>query len=169
MTPSHRTIKKYTALLCTAFLLSTLPYAVHADNDHRHRGHGHERESYDKNRGIYWSQPSRGNTTYVFITDRDRSTIRNYMHKHHKKHCPPGLAKKHHGCMPPGHHIRHYRVGEIVPQESILETLSRSLLGQLSPAPRGYRYVGVDNDVYLMNNNSRQISDAITWSLNENY
>ena len=22
--------------------------------------------------------------------------------KHYKSHCPPGLAKKHNGCMPPG-------------------------------------------------------------------
>lgn len=27
-------------------------------------------------------------------------------------HCPPGLAKKHNGCMPPGLAKKHYKVGQ---------------------------------------------------------
>lgn len=170
MTSSKYPTKNYTAIFCAAFLLAAVPHTARADNDKsdRGRGHGyeHENESYDNNHGIFWSNSSQDNR-HARIEERDRIVIRDYMNKHHKKHCPPGLAKKHNGCLPPGL-AQHYRVGEVLPQESILETLSRTLLGQLNPAPKGHRYVRVENDVYLMNNSTRQIIDAVASSLGGN-
>ena len=37
---------------------------------------------------------------------------RSHSWSYNDRHCPPGLAKKHNGCMPPGMAKRHYRVGQ---------------------------------------------------------
>ena len=38
-----------------------------------------------------------------YFGDRHRAAIRDYYdHQYRSGHCPPGLAKKHNGCMPPG-------------------------------------------------------------------
>jgi len=46
----------------------------------------------------------KGNDTKaVVITNDDREAVRLYfVEKHGRKNCPPGLAKKNNGCLPPG-------------------------------------------------------------------
>ena len=35
-------------------------------------------------------------------------------HRREYRQCPPGLAKKHNGCQPPGHARKHYRRGDVL-------------------------------------------------------
>jgi Ni/Co efflux regulator RcnB len=67
--------------------------------------------------------------------------------------CPPGLAKKHNGCMPPGQAKKydHDRVvvGERLPPGAVY-TVPRRVLSTLPPPPHGYRYAVVNNRVVLV-------------------
>ncbi len=91
------------------------------------------------------------------IEPHDRVEIRRY----YEKQCPPGLAKKRNGCLPPGH-VRHYHRGQALPQYVEYRPVPRDLLVQLQPVPVGYRYVAVDQDVLLISEASHEIIDAIT-------
>src|SRR5688572_28083220 len=62
-------------------------------------GHGHD------GGGSHGNQGNRGNdgpSVNVRFGDRHRTVIRDYYRKEFGRgSCPPGLAKKHNGCMPP--------------------------------------------------------------------
>lgn len=61
--------------------------------------------------------------------------------------CPPGLAKKNNGCMPPGQAKK--LLGERVPSGAIY-TIPPNVLSTLPPAPAGYRYAIVGNQVVMV-------------------
>lgn len=74
--------------------------------------------------------------------------------------CPPGLAKKNNGCLPPGQ-AKKWRVGQPLPRDVVFHDLPRDLLGRLAPAPTGYRYVRVENDILKIVNGTGVIADVI--------
>ena len=94
------------------------------------------------------------------FTKHDRTLIARYLRKQYQGNCPPGLAKKNNGCLPPGQ-AKKYGIGDTLP-DHVWRNLPRDLLGVLSPAPRGHKYVQADRDVFLINEASKRIIDAIT-------
>ncbi|HSV80968.1 MAG TPA: hypothetical protein VLK85_17350 [Ramlibacter sp.] len=64
--------------------------------------------------------------------------------------CPPGLAKKHNGCLPPGQ-AKKLAIGQPVPAGAVY-VIPRHVMVQLPPAPVGHRYAIVDNQVVLVSN-----------------
>lgn len=142
------------AALATAVLCySPASFADKGGNGH---GHGHDQSDDDRDHG----ERGRGDhdNRRVYVHNDDRVVIREYISEHYHDHCPPGLAKKHNGCRPPGH-VKHYVVGEYLPA---WEPVPQPLLVQLQPVPYGYRYVMVDKDVYLISEASKEIIDAVT-------
>lgn len=97
----------------------------------------------------------------IVIDNRDRVIIRDYVAQDYRRHCPPGLAKKHNGCMPPGQ-AKKYRVGYALPPDVVYYPVPRDLLVELQPVPAGYQYVRVDKDVLLISEASHKVIDAIT-------
>jgi len=77
-------------------------------------------------------------------------------------HCPPGLAKKHNGCLPPGQAKKRWAVGRPLPREVIFYDLPPPLVVELGPPPPGYRYARVANDVLLLVVGTGMVVDAIT-------
>lgn len=77
-------------------------------------------------------------------------------------HCPPGLAKKHNGCMPPGQAKKRWAIGRPLPSDLIFHDLPPPLLVELGPPLPGYRYARVANDVLLLSIGSGMVVDAIT-------
>jgi len=77
-------------------------------------------------------------------------------------HCPPGLAKKHNGCLPPGQAKKRWAVGRPLPREVIFYDLPPPLVVELGPPPLGYRYARVANDVLLLAIGTGMVVDAIT-------
>ncbi len=67
---------------------------------------------------------------------------------HVHRACPPGLARKHNGCVPPGH-AKRVIVGQPVPAGTVY-VVPQPVLSTLPPAPAGYRYAVVDNQVVLV-------------------
>lgn len=95
------------------------------------------------------------------IGSSDRAIIQRYMAQHYRPNCPPGLAKKNNGCLPPGQAKKLYRLGQPLPGAVNLGNLPQSLLNQLS-VPPGHRYGMVDRDVVLISEATRSVVDAIT-------
>jgi len=97
--------------------------------------------------------------------DHDRDVVRAYYGKayHKGKHCPPGLAKKHNGCRPPGHakKVKKWKYGYPLPREVIFYDLPRQLVIELPAPPDGYRYVRVAADVLLIAVGTGMVIDAI--------
>jgi Ni/Co efflux regulator RcnB len=66
-------------------------------------------------------------------------------------HCPPGLAKKNNGCLPPGQaKKRGLVVGQPLPPGVTYVPVQQNVLVTLPPVQPGYRYVRVGNDILLL-------------------
>lgn len=101
-------------------------------------------------------------TSHIVIEGRDRVVIRDYLAEDYRTHCPPGLAKKRNGCLPPGQAKKRYVIGQPLPGNVVLLPVPRDLLLQLQPVPAGYQYVSVDKDVLLISEASKKVIDAVT-------
>ena len=95
--------------------------------------------------------------------DHDRDVARNYYRSEYRKGkgCPPGLAKKHNGCLPPGQAKKRWNVGQPLPRDVIFYDLPRQLVIQLPEPPDGYRYVRVASDILLIVIGTGMVIDAI--------
>lgn len=86
----------------------------------------------------------------ISIGDQDRMILRDYYGGMAARgHCPPGLAKKHNGCMPPGQ-AKKWALGRPLPRDVIFYDLPHDLSIRLSVPPQGYRYVRVAADVLMI-------------------
>lgn len=74
--------------------------------------------------------------------------------------CPPGLAKKNNGCMPPGH-AKRWMVGQRLPSDVIFYDLSPDILLHLGHPPPQHRYVRVSSDILLIATGTRLVVDGI--------
>jgi hypothetical protein len=98
----------------------------------------------------------------VVIADRDRTTVYNYYRGQYAAgNCPPGLAKKNNGCLPPGQAKKVWAIGQPLPGSVVFYPQPAVLLGQLTPAPAGYQYVQVANDILMMAIGTRMIAAAV--------
>lgn len=93
--------------------------------------------------------------------DRHRVVIRDYYREQFRSgRCPPGLAKKHNGCMPPGH-ARKWAVGRPLPRDVIYYNVPQALIVQIGQPPAGHRYVRVATDILLIAIGTGMVIDAI--------
>lgn len=93
--------------------------------------------------------------------DRHRTASRDYFRRHYSDtRCPPGLAKKRNGCMPPGL-ARKWSMGRPLPRDVIFHDLPRALLEQFGAPPPRHRYVRVDSDILLIELGTGIVLDAI--------
>lgn len=93
--------------------------------------------------------------------DRHRSAAREYYSEQFRSgRCPPGLAKKHNGCMPPGQ-AKKWTVGRPLPRDVIYYNLEPALVAQFGAPPSGHRYVRVAGDILLLAIGTGMVVDAI--------
>jgi Ni/Co efflux regulator RcnB len=98
----------------------------------------------------------------VVIVDRDRNVVRTYYRTEHAAgRCPPGLAKKNNGCLPPGQTGRAWAIGQPLPPEIVYEPMPPALWNQLTPPPYGYEYARVADDIVLMSTATRVIAGLL--------
>jgi len=74
--------------------------------------------------------------------------------------CPPGLAKKQNGCLPPGQ-AKKWRRDQPLPREVVYYTVPHALVVELGVPPKGYKYVRVEADILMIATGSRLVVDAI--------
>jgi len=105
-------------------------------------GNGHQGQQYNS---------GGGNVSVNFdFSDHDRLVLGDYYGGiTGRGHCPPGLAKKNNGCMPPGQ-AKKWAVGQRLPSDVIYYDLPSSLTVRLTPPPSGYKYVRVAKDILLI-------------------
>jgi Ni/Co efflux regulator RcnB len=126
-------------------------------------GHGHGK-GHDKHGGKH-AEKRHGDDVKVgaFFNDDHRDRARRYYVEHyggaHK--CPPGLAKKNNGCLPPGQ-AKKYAVGQPLPRTVAYYPVPQPVIVQLPPVPVGYRYVRVGNDILLLSPQSALVVDVIS-------
>ena len=74
--------------------------------------------------------------------------------------CPPGLAKKRNGCMPPGQ-AKKWQMGRPLPRDVIYYNLPSSVVVSLGVPPSGHKYVRVASDLLLIAIGTGMVVDAI--------
>lgn len=93
--------------------------------------------------------------------DRQRTIIHDYYAEQFRAgNCPPGLAKKHNGCMPPGQ-AKKWAIGRPLPRDVIFYDLPPAVVVELGPPLPGYRYVRVANDILMIAVGTGMVIDAI--------
>jgi len=96
-----------------------------------------------------------------YFQDRQRVAVNAYYDGQYRSgRCPPGLAKKHNGCMPPGQ-ARKWQIGQQLPRDVRYYSVPQTLVTQIGQPPAGHRYVRVASDILLMATQNRMIVDAI--------
>lgn len=103
------------------------------------------------------TETSRGRR--VVFVDADRRTARDWWRSSYGRNCPPGLAKKNNGCLPPGQAKKRYVVGRALPTGVVIGAVPSGI--RLSRAPVGYSYAYVDGDILLIDAATRVVADVI--------
>lgn len=113
-----------------------------------HAEHGHHRVKEHRH-------ASRG------FSDHQQRIVRDYYGARIRGgHCPPGLAKKHNGCMPPGQ-ARKWQLGHPLPRDVSTHDLPRQLAVEIGVPPEGYRYVRVASDILMIATGTQMVVSAI--------
>jgi len=93
--------------------------------------------------------------------EHQRNAVRDYYRAESgAKRCPPGLAKKNNGCLPPGQ-AKKWQVGQPLPRDVIFHDIPSGIATQLGVAPEGHRYVRVASDILLITQGVGNVIDAI--------
>jgi Ni/Co efflux regulator RcnB len=96
-----------------------------------------------------------------YFSDRDYVVVREYYHEEFRRgKCPPGLAKKNNGCMPPGQ-AKKWHVGQPIPKSVVYYEIPPAIIVQLPPPRSGHQYVRVASDILLIAVGSGMVIDAI--------
>jgi len=98
----------------------------------------------------------------AYFNEQHRAYVQQYYGQHYggSRKCPPGLAKKNNGCMPPGQ-VRSWAVGQPLPAGVTVYTVPQPVLVQLPPVPYGYRYGRVGGDIVLVYRKNNLVIDII--------
>ena len=93
--------------------------------------------------------------------ERHRESVHGYYAPKVKAgRCPPGLAKKANGCLPPGQ-AKQWALGQALPSDLRRYPLPAELLRRLGPPPAGHEYVRVAGDILLLAIGTSMVVDAI--------
>lgn len=99
--------------------------------------------------------------TAVFSDAQREGAHLYFVKKHGHGNCPPGLAKKHNGCLPPGQAKKRYAVGHALSPGVVVAQIPPELSVILGPVPAGYRYGILDGDLVKLAVGTMLVVDAI--------
>ncbi|MEK6592420.1 MAG: hypothetical protein AABZ67_04975 [Pseudomonadota bacterium] len=114
---------------------------------------GDERSSRDGAGSVVRMSEHFGDRHWTVVNDH-------YSEQFRRGSCPPGLAKKNNGCMPPGQ-AKKWQVGRPLPRDVIFYDLPPAVIVRLGRPPAGYRYVRVAADILLIAVGTAMVVDAI--------
>lgn len=132
-------MRKFTLISALAtFAFSSAAYADKGGNGHGNKNHGDFQHGEGRDRD-----------------DSDRDFGRG---------CPPGLAKKHDGCLPPGQARNYYSRGQYLPRGysnyMAYHDIPERYRSRIRYENR-YRYIFRDNRIYVVDPTTRLIRDII--------
>jgi Ni/Co efflux regulator RcnB len=118
-------------------------------------------ERSDGDRADHRERDHRGGERQRHFEDRHRIVVREYYEEQFRRgHCPPGLAKKHNGCMPPGQ-ARKWNYGRPLPRDVVFYEVPRDVVVRIGAPPPGHRYVRVGSDILMLAIGTSMVVDAI--------
>lgn len=154
--------------------LAASPAAAQGDKGKGHgKGHGKKKDK-GKVVVVHRSEPERvvvrrstAPSRVVVFANRDREVVRTYFFDTYGRgNCPPGLAKKNNGCLPPGQAKKRYVIGRPLARTIVYQPAPTILVERLTPVPVGYQYVVVDGDVLMLAIGTRLVVDAVRHLVN---
>lgn len=153
-------------LAIASLLMAGPTFAKDKGDDHGNGGgkHGnkHSQKNKDKDEKKAEKREREDIKQGAYFNDQHRAYARQYYSTTYKngKKCPPGLAKKNNGCMPPGQ-VQNLVVGQPIPPNVKVYQVAQPVIRQLPPAPVGYRYELIGGDIVLVQQQSNIIVDII--------
>lgn len=128
------------------------PRAHQKEHQKEHRGERNhntrEQRVGDVQIGVYFGAPQR-QVLYDYYAPQFRAGK-----------CPPGLAKKGNGCMPPGQ-ARKWRVGQPLPRDVVYYPVPNEIAVRIGLPPPGYKYVRVAADILMIAVGTSMVIDAV--------
>jgi hypothetical protein len=136
--------------------------------EHAGKGKGHDKSGWHEKgkgqdkRASKDDDRARDRGRDSHFSERHRIVVHDYYQEQFqsRQRCPPGLAKKRNGCLPPGQ-AKKWKYGKPLPQSVVFYDLPPQLVVQLPRAPEGYRYVRVAADILLIAVGTAIVIDAI--------
>lgn len=147
--------------LAVAPALADKPSWSGGDKNSKHVDH--EKHDVKKGKGGGKSSGHGGDDAgiHVHFGDHHREVIQVYYRDQFRAGtCPPGLAKKNNGCLPPGQ-AKRWVIGRPLPPDVIVYELPPAIITQLGPPPPGHRYIRVDSDILLLAVGTSMVIDAL--------
>ena len=119
------------------------------------KGKGHRDDKWEKGDKGWKGE------RYGHFDERRVVVVREYYAEQYRAgRCPPGLKKKHNGCMPPGQ-AKKWKYGRPLPPDVVYYPVPQPVIAQIGPPPAGYRYVRVASDILMIAIGSGMVVDAI--------
>lgn len=146
------------ALLLAAAVCAAPAVAKNDKHEDKHeQKQGHKgKKSKDEHAGKNDARkPQQG----AYFNDRNRDVVHTYYAN--PKNCPPGLAKKNNGCMPPGQAKKQWAIGQPLPSTVVIAPVPQQIIVALPPVPVGHKYVQVAGDILLIAAGSMMVVDGI--------
>ena len=130
-------------------------------SEHRDKGENQKSERRDGNQRSQRDDAGPAVRSRQHFGDQHRTFAHSYYSEQFRTgRCPPGLAKKNNGCMPPGQ-ARKWAVGRPLPRDVIYYEVPSALVVQFGPPPTGHRYVRVASDILLLAIGTGMVIDAM--------
>ena len=96
-----------------------------------------------------------------YFIDQHRTVIHDYyVNEYRTSQCPPGLTKKHNGCMPPGQ-TKKWAIGRPLPRDVTFYDLPPAVMTNIGLPPAGYAFVRVASDILMISIGTGMVIDAI--------
>lgn len=162
-------INRVMALVIAGTLVTTPVFAEKPDfagkgksqDERDDRGGGKHRDRDRDDRGGKHRERAEGKRGGYFV-EHQHVVVREYYEKEYRGgHCPPGLAKKNNGCMPPGQ-AKKWHKGRPLPRDVVYYDVPPQLVVRLGAPPAGHKYVRVASDILLIAVGTSMVVDAIS-------
>lgn len=158
---SHALIPVIIAILATGPALADKPSWDDKNKADKHQRSEKQRHDSGYDDRSFHSKNARNSKERHYFDDRHRTIVRDYYSEQFRTgRCPPGLAKKNNGCMPPGQ-AKKWAIGRPLPRNVIYYDLPPSVISQMGPPLPGYRYARVGSDILLIAMGTGMVVDAI--------
>ena len=154
--PTMITVITFAGTLATGPALAEKPaWAGKEEKTSKHRQNPEEQRSQEQERSAVRAMGGK------HFDDRQRAVVRDYFAREFRAgRCPPGLAKKNTGCLPPGQ-AKKWAIGQALPRDVIYDDLPARVRSQLGAPPAGHRYVRVASDILMIAEGTGLVVDAI--------
>lgn len=147
-------------IIISTLMMCSSGYSFAKDNDSHGNSGKHKSDKHQKKHDKKHDHEHEEIYQTYFSNDRQVIVNNYYYTNRDAKHCPPGLAKKHNRCQPPGS-AKQWRKGYSLPADVVYYDVPSALTVQLGRTPEGQKIVRVGTDLLLISIGTGMVIDAI--------